>query len=267
MRKFTVCTALALGAVTLASGVVAAEPVPGGDSGQTQPAQTQPLPDEQTVESGGVHVTIRRDGDSAVLDSTDGLFRTVGDRLVVTNPAGLFIESLPLKYNKDNQTYPIDAVLGDHDARLTPVTTGGVAVEHPVRAEDIARATPVDEGDFTPRDSQELYMTWWRAIIANATGAVIGAIIGGVVGCAAGAVAIGASAAVVSLFAGLLPGAIVGCIGGIALVGTVGMLIGSALVTGPVLLWSLFQYFSTITTPCVGQPDYCTPGNPRPPDI
>lgn len=265
MRKFTVCTALALGAVTLASGVVAADPVPDTDAGQGQQSQAQP--GAQTVAAGDVHVTIRRDGNSAVLDSADAVFQAVGGRLIVTDPAGQFIESVPLSYNRDNLTYPIDALIDNHEARLTPVTTGGVPVEHAVSAPDIAQAKPIDEGDFTPRDSQELYMTWWRSIIASDTGAVIGAILGGVVGCGVGAAVIGASAAVATLFAGLLPGAIIGCIGGIALVGPVGMLIGSALATGPMLLWSLFQYFSTITTPCVGQPDYCTEGNPRPPDV
>ena len=100
---------------------------------------------------------------------------------------------------------------------------------------------------------------WSRALL----GAVVGALIGVTVGCVAGGVVGSVSTAITTLFAGVLPGAIIGCIAGVATIGTVGTLLGTILVGGPMMLWSAYQYFSTINAPCTTPGAFCT--NPAAP--
>ncbi|MCX4093250.1 hypothetical protein [Nocardia sp. alder85J] len=274
MRKFAAYAALTVGAVCVAAAPAYADPAaPAAPApGVTVQDGIVHVPATQTLDVEGVHYTMSRDGDSVVLSSTNGTFQTVGTSLVVTNANGEGVDSIPLTYRKDATEFPIAAQISDNTVRLTPDTKAedGKPVEHPLSASDIADVKPLTAQQitesFTPRDQQELSAFGSRATISSATGAAIGAIIGGGLGCVIGAGIVGTiSGAVSALLAGL-PGAVVGCVAGAATVGTVGSLIGSALVTGPVLLWSAYQYFSTITSPCYGPGTYCVdPAQPAPP--
>ncbi|MQY28441.1 hypothetical protein [Nocardia aurantia] len=247
MRKFTAYAVLMAGALIVASGTSNAGPAD---------------PDHRAVELNGIHFTVDRQGDAVVLASPDGLFETVGDSVVIRDPAGNFNDSLPLSYRRDDQVYPIAAEIGDHSVRFTPASTGGHTVADPITPADIARgqelgsATAVAES-FTPRDQTALGMFASRVGIGSVVGAVIGAIVGAGLGCVAGAAVGSVSVAVATLLGGVLPGAVVGCVAGVATVGTVGTLAGSALVAGPILLWSAYQYFSTILAPCAAPGTYC----------
>ncbi|MCX4093252.1 hypothetical protein [Nocardia sp. alder85J] len=265
MKKFTAAAVLATSAVAIASATAYADPAtPAAPApGVTVQDGIVHVPASQALEVNGVHYTLSRDGDSAVLTSTDGTFKTVGTSLVIANANGEGVDSIPLTYRKDATEFPIAADISDNSVRLTPDTKAedGQPVSRPLTAQDIAgiqplQAQPITES-FTPRDQQELSAFGSRATISSATGAAIGAIIGGGLGCVLGAGIVGTiSGAVSALLAGL-PGAVIGCVAGAATVGTVGTLIGSALVTGPILLWSAYQYFSTITAPCYGPGTYC----------
>ncbi|MQY24794.1 hypothetical protein [Nocardia aurantia] len=272
MRKFAAYAALTVSAVGVAAAPAYADPAPAAPAvGVTVQDGIVHVPSSQALEVNGVHYTVSRDGDSAVLTSTDGTFRTVGGNLVISN-AGGDVDSIPLAYRKDATEFPIAAQISDNTVRLTPDTKAedGKPVENPITAQDIANAKPLSAQEitesFTPRDAQELSAFSQRSSIASTTGAIIGAIIGGGLGCVVGAGVAGTiSAAVSALLAGL-PGAVIGCVAGAATVGTVGTLLGSALVTGPILLWAAYQYFSTITSPCYGPGTYCVdPAQPAPP--
>ncbi|MCX4094383.1 hypothetical protein [Nocardia sp. alder85J] len=263
MRKFTVSLALVVSAVTIAGGISNADPAPAQQLAQPIVTGTQ------DVDVNGVQYTVDRDGDTVVLKSGNGSFQAVDGSLLVDDAAGAVVDSLPLSYRKDNQSFPIDAQVDGDTVRLTPATTGGSPVEHPITAQDIAQAQHVTES-FTPRDQQELSAFSSRATIANVTGAVIGAIVGAGLGCVAGAIVGSVSTAITTLLAGVLPGGVVGCIAGAAAIGAVGTLAGAALVAGPIVLWSAYQYFTTITAPCTGPGAYCVdpaaPAAPKPAD-
>ncbi|MBU3062488.1 hypothetical protein KO481_29640 [Nocardia sp. NEAU-G5] len=272
MRKFTACAVLAVAAVGIASApAYAAPPAP------ATPAAPAPffknIPASQTVVVNGVHYELDRAAGSAVLKAADGTFARQGDSLTIADAKGQVVDSVPLVYRKDNTQFPINADISAHAVRLTPQTTGGTPVAQPISADTLAHLRPVSQVEpkdldakavdesFSPRDQQELSAFGSRATISSLVGAVVGALIGVTVGCIAGAVAVGTiSAAVSALLAGL-PGAIIGCIAGVATVGSAGALLGTILVGGPMMLWSAYQYFSTINSPCTTPGGFCT--NPQ----
>jgi|GEM_PF-1869447 len=269
MRKFTACAALAVAAVGIASAPAYAAPAAPATPVAPAPASPfQNVPASQTTAINGVHYEVDRDGGSAVLKAADGSFARLGDSLMVANAQGTMVDSVPLTYRKDNVQFPINAVITAHQVRLTPQTTGGTPVANPISAATLAHLKPVSQvqpkdidESFSPRDQQELSAFGSRATISSLVGAVVGAVIGVTVGCIAGAIAVGTiSAAVTALLAGL-PGAIIGCIAGIATVGAAGALLGTILVGGPMMLWSAYQYFSTINEPCTTPGGFCT--NPQ----
>ncbi|MFE3002651.1 hypothetical protein ACFXG4_47765 [Nocardia sp. NPDC059246] len=255
MRNITAFAAIAIGAVGIASAPASADPA----------AVPQPAPVTQPVDINGIHYTLDRDGDSLVVKSTDGHFSAVDGRVVITDGQGKTVDSLPLAYRKDASSFPITAEITGDTLRLTPDTVHGTPVTDPITPQAIASGTPIDQANpkdiaesFTPRDQQELSAFGSRTTLASLTGTVLGAIVGGGLGCVAGAIVGSVTTAVTTLFTGILPGAVIGCIAGVALVGTASSLAGAAFVGGPILLWSAYQYFSTILSPCTTPGNYCT---------
>lgn len=282
IKKITATAAFATSAVAIAAATAYADPVP--RDAVTPVAQDNDTgvvhlsPNPQNVEINGVHYTGSNQGNSFLLTAPDATFQPVNDSLVVTNAQGDRIDSIPLSYRRDATEFPIAAEVSDHTVKLTPITDPifGRPAAEPITTQALAAGTdasaePVSES-FTPRDQQELSAFGQRATIATLVGAVVGALIGGVVGCVAGGIVGSVSTAITTLFAGVIPGAIIGCIAGIATVGAVGTVLGTALVSGPILLWSAFQYFSTILGPCGGPGTFCVdpaappvPAAPAPP--
>jgi hypothetical protein len=282
MRKFTAAAVLAVSAVTIAAAPAFADPAPAAPtSAPAAPLKTAPMSFQNVLASqaafinavhdvviNGVHYEVARDGGSVVVKAADATFAKKGDSLTIADTKGAVVDSAPLVYRKDNTQFPIAADISAHQVRLTPQTTGGTPVAKPISTallehlKPLSQAQPKDiDESFSPRDQQELSAFGSRATISSLIGAVVGALIGVTVGCVAGAVAVGAiSAAVSALLAGL-PGAVIGCVAGVATVGSAGALLGTILVGGPMMLWSAYQYFSTINSPCVTPGAYCT--NPQ----
>jgi hypothetical protein len=273
MRKFAASAALVVSAVGIAAAPAYADPAPApapASSIQVVPKSFNNVPATQTADIDGIHYTVTRDGGSAVVKAADATFKNVGDSLAISNAKGAVVDSVPLVYRKDNTQFPINADIADHQVRLTPQTTNGTPVAHPLSEAQLQSVKPVSQVNakqidesFSPRDQQELSAFGSRATISSLIGAVVGALIGVTVGCIAGGIVGSVSTAITTLFAGVLPGAIIGCIAGVATVGTVGTLLGTILVGGPMMLWSAYQYFSTINEPCSTPGAYCT--NPAAP--
>ncbi|MFJ4652466.1 hypothetical protein ACIP5Y_14480 [Nocardia sp. NPDC088792] len=270
MRKITACAALVVGAVSIAAAPAYADPAdaPAATPGiATVPTTAfSNVPAEQSVSINGVDYTVDKGTDSMTLNAPNGTFKTVGDTLVISNANGDAVDSIPLSYRKDNTQFPIAAQIADHSVTLTPNTdpTAGVPSAQPVSTSvlqglvPVAQAQPKDITEsFTPRDQQELSAFGSRATISSLTGAVVGALIGASVGCIGGGLVGAGLSAPLSLMLAALPGAVIGCVAGIALVGSVGSLLGTILVGGPMVLWSAYQYFSTISSPCYGPGAYC----------
>ncbi|WP_019927862.1 hypothetical protein [Nocardia sp. BMG111209] len=260
MRKFTAPAVLAVGALGVTMAVAHAEPGPAGP-----PDRVQTALDHQAVEIDGLHYTIDRDRASIVLAAADAHFRLADGRVLVEDRAGAFQDSVPLTYRMDDRAFPITAEFVDGGIKLTPATVGGVPVADPITPADIAKGEPIAES-FTPRDATALGMLASRVGISSVIGASVGALLGAGGGCLAGAVVGSVSTAITTLLSGVLPGAIVGCIAGAAAIGSVGTLAGAALVAGPIVLWSAYQYFSTVFSPCYGPGAFCVdPAQPAPP--
>ncbi len=274
MRKFTAAAVLAVSAVTIAAAPAFADPAPtpAAPVPATTPLHAVPMSFKdvaasQNVLINGVHYEVDRDGGSVVLKAADASFVRKGDSLTIANTKGQLVDSVPLEYRKDNTQFPITADIAAHQVRLTPQTVGGTPVTNPITpqslatAKDVSKMAPKDiDESFSPRDQQELSAFGSRATISSLIGAIVGALIGVTVGCVAGAVAGLTIATIATLFGGL-GGAVVGCIAGVVTVGSAGSLLGTILVGGPVMLWSAYQYFSTINSPCVTPGAYCV--NPQ----
>ncbi|NNH71769.1 hypothetical protein HLB23_18205 [Nocardia uniformis] len=236
-RKFIVTAALATVALGVGTGTTKAAP------GQTE-----------------VHYEISRQGDAAVLTTSDGKLRAVGEQLVLTDAAGTPVAALPLTYRMDNTAYPIAAEISGGTAVLTPLKDGGipladVAMSEVVSMDSVLR--PVAES-LTPRDQSALGVLAQRMTIGSAASAIFGAVLGGGIGCLVGG-AVGAtlSSPVIALLLPFVGATIAGCVLGAATLGAVGTVVGLVTVGGPLALFSAFQYFSTILAPCPAQLPAC----------
>ncbi|MEV0297725.1 hypothetical protein [Nocardia sp. NPDC050710] len=236
---------LAAAAVGISTGTTAAAPA-------SEPAQQE------------VHYEVARQGDSAVIRTTDGRLQAVADQLVLTDGQGVPVAAVPLTYRMNNTAYPIAARIEGDTATLTPSQRDGVPVAD-VAASEIVSASQVAES-FTPRDQSALGVLAQRLTIGGAVSAIIGAVLGGGVGCLVGAAA-GATLAspVIALLLPWVGAAIAGCVMGAATLGAVGSMVGLITVGGPIALFSAFQYFSTIVTPCPQELAFCRdPSVPAP---
>ncbi|GAB4588258.1 hypothetical protein [Nocardia sp. IFM 10818] len=251
MKLRTTVAPAALTALALAvgAGTSAAEPA-------AAPVQTE------------VHYEVSRQGDAAVLKTTDGVLKTVGDQLVLTDKAGTPVAAIPLTYRMDNAAYPIAAEIKDDTAILTPSREGGTPLADIAASEIVTveqAAAPIAES-FTPRDQSALGTFAQRLTIGSAVSAIVGAVLGGGVGCLVGGAA-GATIAspVIALLLPWVGAAVAGCVLGAATLGAVGAMVGLVTVGGPLALFSAFQYFSTILTPCPPELAYCKdPSVPAP---
>ncbi|MGW4355409.1 hypothetical protein ACWELJ_25310 [Nocardia sp. NPDC004582] len=237
-RKNTIAVAVcAVAATAWTAGVVQADPAAGADPNS-------------------VHYEIGRQADSAVLSTPDGRVRIVADQLVLTDRADRPVASIPLTYRLDDVAYPIAAHIEGNTATLTPDRRAGQPVT-PVARTEIRTVRQVSES-FTPRDSMELGAFSQRVAIGSGVSAVLGAVLGGGVGCLVGAAAGAAlSSPVIALLVPFVGATIAGCVLGAATLGAVGSMVGLITVGGPITLFSAFQYFSTILTPCPPELAYC----------
>ncbi|MCX4095188.1 hypothetical protein [Nocardia sp. alder85J] len=227
---------VAAAALTVTAATATAAPSPHGDD----PA--------------AVHYTVTRDGDAAVVATTDGALTIVGDQLVLTDRADEPVAAVPLGYRVDDVAHPITARLRDRGTAILTLSTDDPRPVRPVTADEIVtvdRAAAQVAESFTPRDGQALGVFAQRAAIGVAVSAVLGAVLGGGVGCLVGAAAGAAmSSPVIALLVPFVGATVAGCVLGVATLGAVGSMAGTVLAGGPIMLFSAIQYFSTVLTPC-----------------
>ncbi|WP_067905119.1 hypothetical protein [Nocardia vaccinii] len=143
------------------------------------------------------------------------------------------LAGIPLSFRFDNAEYPIRAAVDGHTATLSPA------------------ALPYqEEAPWRTRYERE-QAAFQRASIqistAAAAGAAMGTAIGGVAGCIGGAIV---GTVVTGILAALFgAGPLAGCLAGIAIGVGIGVFGGALLVTAPVAVASVIQYFTTINEP------------------
>ncbi|MCP2288733.1 hypothetical protein ACFYT3_05130 [Nocardia amikacinitolerans] len=246
---------------SVVTAALAAVAVGVGGAGITN---AQPAPEQREV-----RYEVTRQGDSAVVKVGDGKLRVVADQLVVTAADDTPVAAVPLTYRMDAMAYPIAARIEGDSAILTPSREGGTPVTAVAAHEVISteQAAKQVAESFTPRDQSALGVFAQRMTISAAVSAVVGAVLGGGVGCLLGGAA-GATVAspVIALLLPWVGATIAGCVLGAATLGAVGAMVGLITVGGPIALFSAFQYFSTILTPCPPELPYCKdPSVPAPP--
>ncbi|MBW0270595.1 hypothetical protein ATM97_06115 [Nocardia sp. MH4] len=198
-----------------------------------------------------VHYEVSRQGDAAVVTTTDGKLQIVGDQLVLTTGADVPVAALPLSYRMDDKLFPIAATIDGGKATLTPSREGATPVAAATELVSTDAAVKQVAESFTPRDQAALGAFSQRVGIGGAVAAIVGAVIGGGVGCLVGGAA-GATIAspVIVLLVPWVGATVAGCVLGAATLGAVGTMVGLITVGGPLALFSAYQYFSTITAPC-----------------
>ncbi|MBL1075313.1 hypothetical protein JK358_13000 [Nocardia sp. 2] len=232
-------------------------------SGSAWAAPAAEIPVQQEV-----HYEVSRQGDSAVLTTSDGKLQAVGEQLVLTDRAGTPVASVPLTYRMNNASYPIAAEINGGTAVLTPSREHGTPVADIAASEIVSTDAALRDvaESFTPRDQSALGVLAQRLTIGSAVAAIVGAVLGGGVGCLVGGAAGAAiSSPVIALLLPFVGATIAGCVLGAATLGAVGTVVGLITVGGPLALFSAYQYFSTILTPCPAELAYCKdPSVPAP---
>ncbi|WP_433566576.1 hypothetical protein ACQP1O_16070 [Nocardia sp. CA-151230] len=247
IKKTAIAATLSVSALTVTAATVNAAP-----------ADNPPTP---------VHYEITSRDGSAILTTTDGLLKTVGDQLVLTDRDDRPAAAIPLIYRIDDTAYAITAAIEGQTATLAP-SKNVVAAPHVPTGPTITTeqaATQIAES-FNPRDSQALGTFAQRVSIGAGISAVLGAVLGAGVGCLVGGAAGAAiSSPVIALLVPFVGATVAGCVLGAATLGAVGSMIGLVVAGGPITLFSAIQYFSTILAPCPPELAYCKdPAQPAP---
>ncbi|MDE1674943.1 hypothetical protein [Nocardia gipuzkoensis] len=183
----------------------------------------------------------RRRVDSGSLSVEDGVFR-------IESADRKLLAGTELRFRVEDFVFPIDADISANTATLTPRLDPGLASYQPV-------ALPFEDqaGWRTPYEREQA--AWARMASTIGLGISIGALVGGIGGAAVGCVLGGlagatvAAATIVGLFGPFLPAAALGCLGGAMAAGALGTIAGQLLVSAPVALAAVTQYFATIYSP------------------
>ncbi|MFI2475481.1 hypothetical protein [Nocardia xishanensis] len=227
MRKFAATAWLLVSVVTSTAGTAAATERP---------------------ESGTVGFTASATADAAVIDLDAGAFTIAGDVLQITADDGAVLAGTPLKFRVDDFEFPIAAEISGRTAILTPRLSMDEAVYEPV-------ALPFEDQAPWKSEYEREQAAWARMSSTIGLGVSMGALLGGLGGAAVGCVLGGivgasvAAATIAGLFGPFLPAAVVGCLGGVAAIGPLGAVAGQLVVTAPVAIAAVAQYFTTVTAP------------------
>ncbi|MBF6229101.1 hypothetical protein IU470_28915 [Nocardia abscessus] len=179
--------------------------------------------------------------DNGSMSVEDGVFR-------IESAGGKLLAGTELRFRVDDFVFPIHADISASTATLTPRLDPGLASYQPV-------ALPFEDqaGWRTPYEREQA--AWARMASTIGLGISIGALVGGIGGAAVGCVLGGlagatvAAATIVGLFGPFLPAAALGCLGGAMAAGALGTIAGQLLVSAPVALAAVTQYFATIYSP------------------
>jgi hypothetical protein len=224
MRKIAATCALVAGAVSIA-GTAQAAPAPNAVHYKTTATPT------------GTVITT----DAGTLNADNGVF-------TIKSPNGTVLAGSHLSFRVDDFIFPIAAKISGRTATLTPQFDLAHASYRPV-------ALPYEDSApwKTPYDREQA--AWNRMASTITTGATVGTMVGGLGGAAVGCVLGGiagatvAAATIIGMFGPFIPAAAVGCLGGIVAVGALGTALGQLLVTAPLTIIAMAQYFTTINEP------------------
>ncbi len=182
-----------------------------------------------------MHYRATNTGAAAVITTDAGTMAVADGVFEIRSASGRVLAGIPLAYRIDDMTYPVAAAIDGNTATLTPA------------------AMPFqDEAPWRTRYERE-QAAFSRAALqittAAAGGAAVGTAVGGVAGCVGGAVV---GTVVTGMLAALFgAGPLAGCLAGIALGAGIGAFAGALLITAPVAIASVVQYFTTINEPFV----------------
>ncbi|MFE6923048.1 hypothetical protein ACFVAV_18610 [Nocardia sp. NPDC057663] len=166
--------------------------------------------------------------------------------LQIVGAGGTVLAGTELSFRVDDFVFPIDVVVADRMATLTPRYSLDRAQYKPVALPYEDQATWKNEYD---REKDAWSRMTSTIALGASVGTLTGAIGGAAVGCALGGVT-GAvlSGALATMFAAL-PSGVQGCIAGVGAGGFLGALAGQLFVTAPVAIAAAAQYFTTINQP------------------
>ncbi|WP_063055560.1 hypothetical protein [Nocardia salmonicida] len=224
IRAHTLAAAALIAALGLSAGTASADSPESVGFTATSDATTATI----TIDSGSMSVE-------------DGVFR-------IESAGGKLLAGTELGFRFDDFVFPIHADISANTATLTPRLDPALASYQPV-------ALPFEDqsGWRTPYEREQA--AWARMASTVGLGISIGALVGGIGGAAVGCVLGGlagatvAAATIVGLFGPFLPAAAVGCLGGAMAAGALGTIAGQLLVSAPVALAAVTQYFATINSP------------------
>ncbi len=201
-----------------------------------------------SVSDGVVNYQATRTDRSSIVTTDAGSMAVEDGVFKIKAANGSVLAGTELSFRVDDFVFPIAAAVGGRTATLTPLFDLAHAEYRPV-------ALPYEDSApwKTPYDREQA--AWSRMASTITTGASVGAVVGGLgggaVGCLLGGIAGAtvAAATIVGLFGPFIPAAAIGCLGGIVAVGALGTLAGQLLVTAPLTILAVAQYFTTINQP------------------
>ncbi|MFC4376823.1 hypothetical protein ACFO5K_22290 [Nocardia halotolerans] len=227
LKKIVVPVALSLAALSVTAGAAQAQPV----------AADQP-----------VAFTAHATDTASIIEIEHGSLAIADGALEIRDTAGTLVAATPLSFAVDDFRFPISARVDGRTATLTPELTMDKAVYQPV-------ALPFEDKATWKSEYEREQAAWSRMTSTISLGAGIGALVGGLGGAAVGCVLGGiagatiAAATIVGMFGPFIPAAAVGCLGGVLAMGALGTVAGQLLVTAPVAVGAVIQYFTTINQP------------------
>ncbi|MGW6697413.1 hypothetical protein [Nocardia sp. NPDC055049] len=211
-------------------------------------SSASPVPDVAPQNS--VNFTATATDTQSKISVDSGSIVVEGNVLKIKAPNGTDLTGAPLTFRVDDFEFPIAAEVNGRAATLTPRLSMDAATYKPI-------ALPFEDKAPWKNEYDREQAAWNRMTATIGLGASLGTLIGGLGGGALGCVLGGiagatiASATIVGLFGPFIPAAALGCIGGILAVGALGTLLGQMLVTAPVAIGAVIQYFTTIQQPFV----------------
>ncbi|MEV5649803.1 hypothetical protein AB0L57_16290 [Nocardia sp. NPDC052254] len=191
--------------------------------------------DPATAADPEVHYHASNTGAAAVITTDSGTMAVADGVFEIKSASGKVLAGIPLAYRIDDVTYPVAARIDGNTATLTPTAM-------PFQNEAPWRTRYEREQAAFSRAAMQI-------TTAAAGGAAMGTALGGVAGCVGGAVV---GTVVTGILAALFgAGPLAGCLAGIAIGAGIGAFAGALLVTAPVAVASVVQYFATINEPFV----------------
>ncbi|MBF6236931.1 hypothetical protein IU474_07550 [Nocardia otitidiscaviarum] len=223
INKFAATSALLVAALGVATGTGHAD------------APTGPTP---------VNVSYQAQERSLTLSTDIGSLEVANGVLAIKSTDGTVMAGAPLRVRVDDFVFPVAAEVSGHTATLTPQIDREHAVYQPV-------SLPFEDRAEFKNEYEREKAAWSRMTsrigLAGTLAGLTTTVLGGLVGCALGAVAgTIATGVVATLFgAGPIVGCLVGAAAGASLIG----IAGTVLITAPVAVASIIDYFNTINAP------------------